>query len=468
MGMCFRGRSVLWVIILFALAVVPAKRLDAYSVLSHEALIDAVWKPAIVPLLLKRFPGATTVQLREAHAYAYGGCVIQDMGYYPFGDHFFSNLTHYVRSADFIQALLDDSLTPDEYAFALGALSHDAADNTGHPLAVNLSVPDLYPKLETKYGKRVTYEDDPKAHMMVEFSFDVVQVAGAGYLPKTYHNFIGFKVSKPLLERAFMQTYGLNFKDLFLSEGLSIGVYRLGASEVIPALTQITWKQRRKKILRLYPTIIRKEYGYRISSENYERGAPQRLSRYRLRRLTAKAKFKVEQAQLTLLARLLIFSVELMPKIGPLQTLAFKAPTPQTQSLFINSFADTVQRYRGFLKEEGGNHLVLENRNFDTGKPIHAGDYELADKTYAKLVKELSASHFRSVTPGLRANILTFYANRSAPIATKGHPRAWRKLLRQLAVLRKRCGNGGGCAVSAISKRTPEPGETPNLAAEQY
>ncbi len=436
-----RARVLECLMILFVFELVSPRKLDGYSVLSHEALIDAVWKPVIVPLLLKRFPGATSEQLREAHAYAYGGCVIQDMGYYPFGNHFFSNLTHYVRTADFIEALLDDSQNLDEYAFALGALSHDAADNTGHPLAVNLSVPDLYPKLEQKYGKRVTYEDDPKAHIMVEFSFDVVQVAGAGYLPKTYHNFIGFKVAKPLLQRAFMQTYGLNFDNLFLSEDLSMGVYRLGASEVIPRLTQITWKQRRKKILRLYPAIVRKEYGYRISPENYESDANHARSRFG--KLTGKAKLKLEQAQLTLLARLLVFSVELMPKIGPLRTLAFKAPTPQTQTLFINSFADTVRRYRRFLKEEDENHLTLENLNFDTGKPIHAGDYALADKTYAKLLNELSANHFRSLTPNLRANILAFYANLNAPVATQDHPRAWQKLLRELARLKGICGHGG-------------------------
>ncbi|MGH9354880.1 MAG: zinc dependent phospholipase C family protein, partial [Terriglobia bacterium] len=156
----------------FALCVAAAPpTLSGYSVLSHEALIDAAWDPVIVPILAARFPHATKAQLQEARAYAYGGCVIQDMGYYPFGNRFFSNLTHYVRTGGFVEALLNDSRSPDEYAFALGALSHYVADNTGHPLAVNLSVPDMYPKLRRKYGKRVTYEDDPRAHIMVEFSF---------------------------------------------------------------------------------------------------------------------------------------------------------------------------------------------------------------------------------------------------------------------------------------------------------
>ncbi|MGH9395791.1 MAG: zinc dependent phospholipase C family protein [Terriglobia bacterium] len=458
-----RAHKVQWLIVFLTFVLFPIRKLDGYSVLSHEALIDAVWQPVIVPLLLRRFPVATPEQLRKAHAYAYGGCVIQDMGYYPFGNHFFSDLTHYVRSADFIKALLEDSRNLDEYAFALGALSHYAADNTGHPLAVNLSVPDLYPKLEKKYGKRVTYEDDPKAHIMVEFSFDVVQVAGAGYLPKTYHNFIGFKVSKALLGRAFMQTYGINFAELFWNEGLSIDIYQLGASEVIPRLTQITWQQRRKKILSLYPAIVDRKYIYKVSSQNYARGpvASQKPPEFRLRKLTSQAKFKLEQAQLTLFARFLVFLVELLPKVGALQTLQFKAPTPHTQTLFINSFADTVQRYHGLLAGVAGNHLMLENTNFDTGKAIHAGDYELADKTYAELLKKLASDHFHRVTPEIRADILAFYGNLNGPIATKNHPRAWRKLLRELDLLKSREAQTQTAAEPGLVRIPPSPSDAP-------
>src|ERR1700723_89858 len=114
---------------------------DAYSVLSHEAVVDSAWDDAIKPLLLKRFPDSTPEELKEAHSYAYGGSVIQDLGYYPFGSHFFSDLVHYVRTGDFVQALMRDSSNLDEYAFALGALAHYAADNEGHRLAVNKSVP---------------------------------------------------------------------------------------------------------------------------------------------------------------------------------------------------------------------------------------------------------------------------------------------------------------------------------------
>jgi hypothetical protein len=173
-----------------------------YSVLTHEAIIDAAWKDGIEPLLLSRFPYATPEQLLQAHAYAYGGAIIQDMGYYPFGSQFFSDLTHYVRSGDFVLALIAESHDLNEYAFALGALAHYAADTTGHPLATNLSVAIMYPKLAKQYGPVITYDEKPSAHSQVEFGFDVDQVAEGNYAPRAYHDFIGFEVSKPVLERA--------------------------------------------------------------------------------------------------------------------------------------------------------------------------------------------------------------------------------------------------------------------------
>src|SRR5581483_9041558 len=155
----------------------------AYAVLAHEAIIDSAWNESIRPLLLKRFPGATPEALKQAHAYAYGGAIIQDVGYYPHGSKFVSNLTHYVRSGDFILALLRDAKDLNGYAFALGALSHYAADNQGHSIGVNRAVPVLYPKLGKKYGNVVTYEQDPLAHVKTEFGFDVLEVARGRYAP---------------------------------------------------------------------------------------------------------------------------------------------------------------------------------------------------------------------------------------------------------------------------------------------
>jgi Zinc dependent phospholipase C len=178
-----------------ALGLLAPRPAAAYSVLAHEANINALWDSTIAPMLQARFPEASREQLLEARGYAYGGCVIQDLGYYPFGSRFFSNLLHYVRTGDFIAALIRDAQDVDEFAFALGALGHYAADNDGHPMAVNRAVALMYPKLKKQFGNRVTYVQSPKNHVLVEFSFDVVQVAAAAYAPAAYHAFIGFRVA---------------------------------------------------------------------------------------------------------------------------------------------------------------------------------------------------------------------------------------------------------------------------------
>src|SRR5579864_672664 len=203
-----------------------------YSVLTHEAIVDRNWADRIKPLLVARFPGLTEDQFREAHAYAYGGAILQDMGYYPFGSKLFSDMVHYVRSGDFILALLREAQDVNEYAFALGALAHYASDNEGHPVAVNRAVPMLYPKLRVKYGPEVTYEDDPASHLKTEFAFDVVEVAHGQYATQAYHDFIGFQVAKPLLERAFQDTYSLEMAKLFSDEDLALGTYRFTVSKL--------------------------------------------------------------------------------------------------------------------------------------------------------------------------------------------------------------------------------------------
>ena len=183
--------------------------MSGYSMLTHEQIVDLAWSDQIEPLLKQRFPNATEEELKEAHAYAYGGCIIQDLGYYPFGNQDFSNLLHEVRSRDVVRAMLEDADDINGYAFALGALAHYTSDVYGHP-AVNRAVAMDYPKLQRKFGDNVTYEDNRRAHIRTEFGFDVVQVAKGRFASDSYHNFIRFKVDKPLLEQAFRETYGLD------------------------------------------------------------------------------------------------------------------------------------------------------------------------------------------------------------------------------------------------------------------
>src|SRR6202043_1540468 len=218
------------------LVLVSCSSSSAYSVLTHEEIVDLLWADEIRPLLLQRYPGLTEEQLTEAHAYAYGGAVIQDLGYYPFGSKEFSDLVHYVRSGDFVLELPLQGPGGNGAAFPLGALSHYASDIAGHP-AVNQSVAIEFPKLRAKFGKSVRYAQDKTAHLKTEFGFDMAQVAKNRYASQQYHDFIGFQVSKPLLERTFPIVYGVELKDVLTHEDLAVGSYRFAVSRMIPEMT---------------------------------------------------------------------------------------------------------------------------------------------------------------------------------------------------------------------------------------
>lgn len=387
----------------------------AYSVLTHEAIIDSAWDIAIKPLLLQRFPNATHDELRAAHAYAYGGSVIQDMGYYPFGNKFFSDLVHYVRTGDFVEALLRDSQDLNDYAFALGALAHYAADNDGHRIAVNVAVPILYPKLRAKYGDRVVYDQNPGAHLKTEFGFDVLQVARGRYAPDDYRDRIGFEVAKPLLEKAFQETYCLKLDSVSTHYDLAIGSYRRGVSAVIPAMTKVAWQIKNDEIQKDIPGMTRERFLYHLSRASYNKRWHERYQ---------------EPGFGT---RLLAFVIRIIPKVGPFRALGFRTPTPGTEHLFMASFNATVTDYEHDLEEQKrSGQPGITNDNFDTGTVTAPGEYPLADETYAQLVDRLAKDHFSQLTPELRATILDFYKDPNAPVATRKHKKEWAKLTQQV------------------------------------
>jgi hypothetical protein len=380
-----------WCFVLVLLVLAGARPVAAYSVLTHEANVDAVWDDAIKPLLVRRFPRTTPAGLLTAHAYAYGGSVIQDLGYYPFGSHFFSNLVHYVRSGDFVEALVRDARDVNEYAFALGALAHYAADNTGHPIAVNRSVPLMFPKLRSKYGPDVTYAESPAEHVMVEFSFDVVQAAAGAYLPDAYHRFLGFEVARPVLERAFREIYGLDLSDVFLDTDLAIGTYRHAISDIIPQLTEVAWRDKREEIAKILPQARRETFVFRLTRQEYEHD------------------FGTKYRKPGWFARFIGVVYKVVPKVGPLRPLRFKTPTPEAEALFQDSFKQTRQRYRRSLDALRAGDLALPNTDFDTGKRAQYGEYSLADKTYAELIERLAGRSFAGVSTSLRAEINRYY-----------------------------------------------------------
>jgi zinc dependent phospholipase C len=402
---------------LLAFALMRPESAQAYAVLSHEAIIDAAWDSHIKPLLLKKYPQATEEDLSGAQAFAYGGSIIQDMGYYPYGNPFFSDLTHYVRSGDFIAALLRDAQDLTEYAFALGALAHYAADNDGHRIGTNRAVPILYPGLGKKYGDSVAYEDGKLAHVKTEFGFDVLEIARERYAPDSYHDFIGFEVARRVLDQAFRETYGLELNSALVNEDKALNSYRRDVSKLIPKATRIAWHLKKDEIKDDIPDATKKRFLYNLSRSNYERE-------------WGKDYRKPSPGE-----RFLAFLYQLIPKWGPLKILQFRTPTPETEHMFEASFNATLSRYRKLLTQTEEGTLQLENDNFDVGESTGPGKYRMNDEAHAKLLDELAETKFANVTSEAKAELLHFYADLNAPYATKRKAKAWAKVQAELIQL---------------------------------
>jgi hypothetical protein len=422
------------------LVLFSAQSASSYSVLTHEAIIDSTWDSAIKPLLLKRFPASTRDDLIQAHAYAYGGSIIQDLGYYPFGSKFYSDLTHYVRSGDFILNLIRESQDLDEYAFALGALSHYAADNNGHRMATNVSVPLLYPKLRLKFGASVTYADDPFSHGKTEFGFDVFQSAKSRYAPAAYKGFIGFQVAKPVLERAFEDTYGMRIEQVFFNLDLAIGSYRRAVGTVLPALTQVAWQIKSQEIRREAPGITRRKFLYNLSRSSYEKN------------------WGAIYQRPSVGSRMLAGFFRIVPRVGPFKAMAFKRLTPETEKLYMAGFNASVDRYRMLLGGVSDGRLNLPNDNIDVGEVTKAGKYRLTDAAYAKLLHKLDG-HYTDMPQDLRRDILAFYRDLSLPIATKANANDWARLQGELNHLEAIDGDlsaaGSKASTTAAPARAP-------------
>jgi zinc dependent phospholipase C len=408
---CMRALVLLFVFLTFCASS------SAYSILTHEEIVDLVWTSQLRLLLLQRFPGLSEDEIKEAHAYAYGGAVIQDLGYYPFGSKEFSDLVHYVRSGDFVRELLIESQDPNEYAFALGALAHYASDLAGHP-AVNQSVAMEYPKLRARFGSSVRYAQDRTAHLKTEFGFDMIQVAKNRYASQQYHDFIGFQVSKPLLERSFPVVYGVDLKDVLSHEDLAVGSYRFSVSQLIPEMTQVALQTHKKDIMREEPTFAKRTFLYRLTRSGYER------------------EWGKDYTKPGIGTRVASTILRYMPKVGPFKALAFNNPTPQTEDLYFKSIDATVDQYRALLEEIRTNSLTLPNRDLDTGNTTKAAEYSLTDEAYAKLLSRLSEKKFDGTTADLRDNILNFYSDLSAPIETKRDTAHWQAVLTSLDQLK--------------------------------
>ena len=390
-------RSFFKIILAIVIIVFNPHSCKAYSVLTHEAIIDANWDHILLPLLKQKFPAASAEELKTAHAYAYGGAVVPDMGYYPFGSKLFTNLLHYVRSGDFVEAILNEAQNLNEYAFALGVLCHYNADNYGHKLGVNLCVPLIYPKMKKEFGEVVTYEENHLSHLRTEFAFDVLQTARGNYRSEAYHDFIGFQVAKPVLERAFFKTYGLDVNDLFGNFPRTVGTFRWVVKSFFPTITKAAWSTRSDEIKKTSPNATGHSFIYRMRRKNYRH------------------EFGNEKPRFSV--RLLSVFIKVLPKIGPLRVLKFKVPGADAEKLFIKSFDTTISHYSNNIAQLRNGNLKLSNLNFDTGEKTVPAKYKLADKSYAEWLLKLQDKNFETISPSIKQNILNFYGdNKATPL----------------------------------------------------
>ena len=386
-----------------------------YSVLTHEELIDLAWNDSIRPLLLAKFPGATQEQLREAHAYAYGGSAMQDMGYYPFGKKFFSNLTHYVRTGDFVGWMLRNARTIDEYAFAIGALSHYLGDTIGHSQAVNPATAVEFPKLGRKFGDSVTYGESPHGHIRTEFAFDIDQLTNLAFAPPAYLHAIGFKVPRKFLERAFLATYGFDIHELFGRARPALRSYRTSVRGFIPAFAEAEVVLHRKEFPPQPDDEAYRIFAERVSRTNYDRHW--------------KHTYKGPGVKSHLLA-ILVF---LVPKIGGASDLAIKIPNAETQEWYLRSVNHTVDVFDDTLHKELApvdSAVGLVNIDLDTGKPAKLGDYPLADQAYAQLLARITSKPGKPIPKELKQHLLDYYAQSATNL------RLPESIIEQLATLK--------------------------------
>jgi hypothetical protein len=393
----------------------------AYSFLTHETLIDIEWHDSIRPVLLSRYPSATPDELRVARAYAYGGSTIQDAGYYPFGHALFSDLTHYVRTGDFITNLIRESHSLNELAFSLGALSHYVGDTVGHRYAVNISVPQAFPGLEKKYGSVVTYEENPHAHVRTEFAFDIDQLGHARFAPSGYLRHVGFRVPVQLLNRAFYDTYGITLHSVIGDEAPAFDSYEWSVRSLLPRVGYAEVLLHRSSFPPDQDNDAFKEFVNRLKDtdtishwEDYRKHRPSFLTRV----------FAV-----------LIF---ITPRIGAMSELSIRGPDSGTEQNYVTSVNRAVAEYTGLLQhlaQDGQDAFVVPDLDLDTGFVTKPGTYRLTDRTYAALLARVTQQSARPPA-GLRQNILAFYADPNAPIETKRHSRQWKRVQEELARLR--------------------------------
>jgi len=371
----------------------------AYSQFTHQTLIDVTWERTIRPLLMQRYPGTTMAQLTRAYSFAYGGCLIQDIGYYPFGKRFFSDLTHYVRTGDFVLALIRDARNVDEFAFALGALSHYVGGLNRSFAGGESFRPNTVSVLAARYGPVVTPEESSTAHVCTEFGFDVAQVSWKRYAPRAYRKSIGFRVARPLLYRAFHETYGIPTRGILGPGRAAVASYRSAVGKLLPLFLGAEVLILRNHLPHEEITPARDQFLANLAD-------------------TAYAKYwKNAYSTPGFGAHAAAILVRVIPKIGELKALSTRVPVTETEELFVESMVETTRRFRGLLERVGAHpdlNLRLEDLDLDTGRPAVPGESKIVDRTLAELLSHLV--HEKTLPPvEIRDRVLGFFQDESGP-----------------------------------------------------
>jgi hypothetical protein len=390
---------------------------EAFSVLAHQAVVDKAWDDTLLPLMRERFPAATKQELGDTRAYAHGGSHLADLGYFPLGSRPFTDLLHYVRTGDFVTRLLAEASSPNEYAFALGALDHYEVDTIGHPQATNRAVSLIYPKLARKYGNEVTYADSPSAHLQTEFRFDILQVARRGEIPGLFEHSIDFKVPRQFVERVFEENYGLKLDDLFDNYEVALGTYRWSFSILIDETTGIAWQLYRKDIEVLEPGMTPKHFLHAMSRADFEQqfGKAFREPGY-------------------LVGFIAVFG-NLLPNIGPFKRLPYKPLPPTVRQLYSDAFEKASEQYRKDAVAAARGGFRLANLNLDTGESTSQANYPPADKAYIELLHRHARDHFAHISSELATDILDHFQVRDVSAKLEMSARERQEVQRDLSDL---------------------------------
>ena len=388
----------------------------AYSVLTHEQIIDLAWADSIQPILLGRYPNLTEAQLREARAYAYGGCVIQDLGYYPMGKPLFSDLLHYVRTGDFIRALFRDAKSPDDVAFAIGALSHYLGDTIGHAESINLAVGTEFPALAAKYGPNVNFAEGEHQHVRAEFAFDINEIAKHRLAPEAYLNHIGFAIPVPLLTRAFYDTYGLDLAKVLGHQRPTLQGYRYSVRTLLPRVAYAETLLYRKRLPPDTPSPALNQLNWQIAT------------------LATQDQWDSYRSNAGLGTHLLAGFIFILPKVGSLSDLSLRGPTPATEQDYVNSLVHTVDVFRQMLAHASTTSGIT-NLDLDTGDAIRPGTYRLCDETYANLLHQIALAPATPIPFGLKRDLLAYFNDPKKAIYLQRNPKMFARMQAELPIL---------------------------------